>query len=375
MKTLFDLSESKKRRVLRYDINRNTAIPNILILITISVFFIWPFKAFGGVPAGSSVDEYYAAIEQASTIAEVDQIKQDMMNDPAYYDGTNFKGDDGMKILSRTYKRRGDIKKAQNDLDGAIDEYQQAKNAWDDGTLDQAIKDAEAQKTGTTTPTPVTPTSQTPKTLEGSGQIPTTFTKPDGSQLSRDDIIKISMKRRAAGVAPFGVDSTTGNPYWPLEEPTVPSPSSGSSANDQLNPNDQPLKIRETLLSLKPDVTGNLAKISQITRPGSKKSTTSDNSLPTKSQNLTDQEMLNLQKRFMYDCVNHARYIYEGKDEEALQIVYLWQSIARLYPEKIDEITLKAASINGQSNFKTWFNSVLTDDWQKIYGTTPPDLL
>ncbi len=337
------------------------------------------------VSMGSSYDEYLAAIQSATSDEEVYQITGQMGNDPAFHDGTRYTNDDGPKLLSKGHERMGDLAKASGDMDKAQDEYEQAKLAydWGDGKLDQAIQEVKDQKAGATTPTPtstVTPTPTptptvaptTPVGLPQEGRYPPSFTRPDGGVVTINEILKKGMGTVAAGDAPFGKDSD-GKPFWPIPPASVTGTKEGGTAGAGTVQQDTPLERQEKLLSLPTKNQADPARTVSEFRPGSGVSVPV--SRPTRGPALSSRGLMGMQKEFLRDCVQHARHLSEGNPEKALEIACQWQSLAKIYPDRIEEITLNAARENGFGNFAAWFDSVIQADWQKAYGTSAPVLL
>ncbi len=295
---------------------------------------------------------------------------------------------EGWKLLSEAFRRAGDIARSSGDLGEALDQYEQAKKAWDDGTIDKAIQEVKDLQTGSTageipnttgpasssTPTP-TPTVQAPQTirvLSGDGPIPTSFPIPGGGSVSLQEVLKTGMSQFPAGKAPFGTIPGSGDPFWPLDDPEFEDDGIAESPQETpIGSMDSALVAIQKLLSRKSDVKGLLEEISRIVRPG----TGSSLSSPSSGSDLSPAQLLWFQKRFVHDCVTHARFVYEGKSEKALEISAIWSGISRAHPDRIADIALNVQNVKGASSCQAWFDEVLTEDWKKVHGEAPPDSL
>lgn len=204
-----------------------------------------------------------------------------------------------------------------------------------------------------------------------------------------DKALENGMARLVPNTAPFG-KNTDGSPYWPSSDPRFvqarpPVVSSAQpaafSVSEMRNANQRgetrtvdkmvrylndytpgaridPLRTRQMISSsFSPDS----ATVGSVGAP---------QLVRTQTPDATVQK---LQKGYLIDIERHGRLVFEGKDEKALEIALKWQAIARLFPDRISEITMNVASRHGVSNFENWINFVVSKDWQvaRLQGLPP----
>ncbi|HNW34740.1 MAG TPA: hypothetical protein PKM25_07400 [Candidatus Ozemobacteraceae bacterium] len=196
------------------------------------------------------------------------------------------------------------------------------------------------------------------------------------------------MARIASSNTPFG-KNPDGTPYWPssdprfikLRPPVVSKANPSPISRNELRSADQkgetgtidkmvlflnafipgakldPDKIRPMLSSsFAPEPTSIVPAGNSGTRP------------PT-----PDSTVQRLRTVYLIDVERHGRCISEGTDDKALEIALKWQTIARLFPDRISEITSNVASLHKVSSFADWINYIVREDWQvaRISGNPP----
>lgn len=204
-----------------------------------------------------------------------------------------------------------------------------------------------------------------------------------------DKALENGMARLAPNAAPFGKNAD-GSPYWPSSDPAfvqarppvVSCAQPGAfSVSEMWNAN----KRGETRTvdsmarylndyppgaKIDPVRTRQLISSRFTPDPATVMSAGAPQVVRTQTPDVTVQK---LRKAYLLDIERHGRLVFEGKDGKALEIALKWQTIARLFPDRISEITMNVAARHGVSSFEGWINFVVSKDWQvaRLQGLPP----
>jgi len=183
------------------------------------------------------------------------------------------------------------------------------------------------------------------------------------SQKIIQTLFTTGMEHPPTGQPPFGTDAA-GNPIWPLGEEYSPSssnPTGSTGAAADLTGgtasamptiekiHDLPTKRRADPAVVRPLI-ADIIPLIQARRAS------------VGNPQLTPDELRRMGLSFLLDLQQHARYSYEGKNAQALALSYKWQSLDRLYPDQIDQITLDIARRKGFPSFEKWIASSIEVD-------------
>lgn len=204
-----------------------------------------------------------------------------------------------------------------------------------------------------------------------------------------DKALENGMARLAPNTAPFGKNSD-GSPYWPSSDPAfvqarppvVSCAQPGAfSVSEMWNANKRgETRTVDTMArylndyppgaKIDPVSTRKLISSTFTPDPTTVVSAGAPQAVRVQTPDLTVQK---LRKAYLLDIERHGRLVFEGKDGKALEIALKWQTIARLFPDRISEITMNVASRHGVSSFEGWINFVVSKDWQvaRLQGLPP----
>lgn len=204
-----------------------------------------------------------------------------------------------------------------------------------------------------------------------------------------DRALDNGMARLAPNMAPFG-SNADGTPYWPSKDSGFPQAAPSLVSNAQpaafsvsgmRNTNQRgETRAVENMVrylndytpSAKIDPARMRSLISASFSPDPATVVSADTSRVVRTQT-PDMMVQRLRKAYLVDIDRHGRMVFDGKDKKALEIALKWQTIARLFPDRISEITMDVASRHGVSSFEGWINFVVSNDWQvaQLQGQPP----